>query len=116
MVGKHSLRRGKARAGSEVPGPTVHPGPWGSQDLGHPGTPGSRGRDVGALGLCLGGREGKVIGELRLFPWGESLASLGQQLWLECRETFYERLDCSSVDQGLLRGSPWWILVKRGSP
>ena len=34
----------------------------------------------------------------------------------EHRETFYERLEGSSVGEGLLHGSPEWIPMKRGSP
>ena len=40
-MGKHSLRCGKAGAGSGVPGPATRLGLWGSQTLGHPSTAGS---------------------------------------------------------------------------
>lgn len=61
--GKASLRGGKARAGSGVPGPTMRPGPWSSQAHGHTGAVGSHGgaeNGVGGHRLCLAwGRRGK---------------------------------------------------------
>jgi hypothetical protein len=46
---------------------------------------------------------------------GSRLGLGGGCSW-ECREAFYGRLDCSSVGQGLLHGSPQQILMKRDSP
>ena len=84
------------------------PGLSGSQALRPPGTSGNCGRAEKA------GPMGRVLG---LMSAGLSLAWLGfGGGHCEHREAFYGRLDSRSVGESLLHGSPWWVLMKRGSP
>jgi hypothetical protein len=119
-VGKHRVRCRTARAGSGVPWPEKRPEArtiWFSDSLRHPGT-------TGCHRIPENGVEpsGWIYpGELRLIclvsPWlDSSCLGLGGGCDSEHREAFYGRLDGSSVDEGLIHGSPQWISMKRGSP
>lgn len=69
------------------------------------------------IGSSLGPR-GKE-GELQLVlhsPWLGSGSGGGGGCSWERRETFYRRLDCRLLGEGLLCGFPQWIPMKIGSP
>ena len=66
-MGKHSLRCGKARAGSGVPRPVMSSGPWGSQTLGHPGA--ARSHRRAGNGVCNKSRPTEEV-VTRAEEWG----------------------------------------------
>jgi hypothetical protein len=69
-------------------------------------------------------RQDRGKGPVLAGPSGESIwlvgggyrLGLGGGFGWECREALYWRLDGSSIGRGLLHGSPWQNLMKRGSP
>ena len=73
-VGKRTMRHGTAGAGLEVPRHERRPGLSGFQALGHPGTVGSHRRADNGVVACRMDLGSGEEGELRLVPWGESLA------------------------------------------
>ena len=75
---------------------------------------------MGAFGLDLAWGQREKWGALLESLWHDSGSGLefglsGGHAW-KYRETFYRRLDSSSIGKGLLCGSPQQIPMKRGSP
>lgn len=107
MVGKHSLRHGKARVGSGVPRPVTEPDSWTSRLRRESW---KNREQLGALGLRTASSLWPGKRELWLGPacWTGVVAAVARS----SERSSMEELSCSSIGKGLLHGRSRGILMK----